>query len=304
MKQIWMVALIFSLGQEEKVELRYGFKKGETFPLRLRYALNVKLEQLPEGLQGILSEEPIDIKFEGVVEVEVTDVAGNGTASLSGNWRTAKASGHVMVNDLDFAFDSSKEKGDKAKKKEEMDDPGFMDMQDQLNKMVRLPLKFSVDPLGKVTLAEGSGRLGALEGPFRSLNGLMGPLPRNKIGKGDTWKEKIHLEMPGVAGNIDLVVTTNNSYDSAEKVDGRDVVTIKSTFTVSAGEPVSDLNITLKIEGEGEGRMTFLLQEGRPAKSQSLLKARVNAVLPNPGGDGEMEIKAVVKIETGHDLGK
>ena len=60
---------------------------------------------MPEILQGVVPEDPIDVKFEALIDTEVTDVAENGTALLIGTWRTAKAKGHVMVNDIDFDYD-------------------------------------------------------------------------------------------------------------------------------------------------------------------------------------------------------
>ena len=44
-----------------------------------------------EILQGVVPEDPIDVKFEALIDTEVTDVAENGTALLVGTWRTAKA---------------------------------------------------------------------------------------------------------------------------------------------------------------------------------------------------------------------
>jgi hypothetical protein len=199
MKRTALAALAFvfglsALAQDGKTELRYGLKKGEKFSLSLSHALSVKLDKVPEILQGVVSEDPIAVKFEGVLDLEVTDIADDGAARLNGTWRTAKAKGHIMVNDIDFDYDVAKKGDDKPKKKEEPEDPtlqGFGDLQDQLGKMVRTPLKLSADKLGKVTVVEGGDKLREIESAFRSLNGLMGPLPKDAVAKGDSWKDEL-----------------------------------------------------------------------------------------------------------------
>lgn len=302
-----------ALAQDDKLELRYGFKKGEKFTLKMNYGLSVKIDKVPEILQGVVSEDPVAVKFDGLLDMEVTEIAADGSAKLTGTWKTAKAKGHVMVNDIDFDYDAAKKTEEKPKKKAEGDDPdaqGFQDMQDQLAKMVREPLKLSVDAFGKASMVEGGGKVGQLEGAFRSLNGLMGPLPKQKVGKGDTWKDEIRLEMPGVPGNVELKIRAENTVDGVEKVGGGDVWVLKSKFAVGKlpGEkedaPAPGLEVKLKTEGEGEGKTHFSIAEARTLKSQSNLKIRVSATIPNPGGGDEMDLKAQVKIDMSHELGR
>ena len=318
MKRTALAALVLGFGlsalaQDGKVELRYGLKKGEKLSLALSHALSVKLDKVPEILQGVVSEDPIAVKFEGVLDLEVTDVAEDGAARLNGTWRTAKAKGHIMVNDIDFDYDVAKKGEDKPKKKEEPDDPtlqGFGDLQDQLGKMVRAPLKLSADKFGKVTVVEGGDKLREIESAFRSLNGLMGPLPKNAVAKGDTWKDELKLGMPGVGGTVDIKIRAENSVDAVEKVDGKDVYVIKSKFAVGKlpGEkdeaPASDIQVKIKTEGEGEGRTLFSVAEGRASKSTSALRVTVSATIPNPGGGEDMDLKAKLTIDTSHSLGK
>jgi len=305
---------IASGAQEAKSELRYSFTKGEKFTFGLKHGLSVRLDRVPEMLQGVLPEDPIDIKFEGLLDAEVTEVAGNGSATIQAVWRTAKAKGHVMVNDIDFDYDVAKKGEEKTKKKAE-EDPAlqaFGDLQDQLGTMVRAPLKLSVDTRGKVTVLDGGGRLGEIESAFRSLNGLMGPLPKEKVGTGDSWNDEQKLGMPGVGGNVDIKIRSKNTIDSVEKVDGDDCLVVKSKFMVGkqAGEkdePVAPPGIEAKIktDGEGEGKTYFSLSKSRSIKSQSAMKVKVSATIPDPGGGGaDMEIKAVLKIESSHQLGK
>jgi len=54
----------FAMGEpQDKSELRYKFVKGEKFTFALRHGLSVRLDRVPEVLQGVLPEDPIDIKF-------------------------------------------------------------------------------------------------------------------------------------------------------------------------------------------------------------------------------------------------
>lgn len=317
MKRTILAALVLSLGltavaQDGKNELRYGFKKGEKLAFAITHALSVKLDKVPEILQGVVTEDPISVKFEGVVDVEVTEVKEDGAALMNGKWRSAKAKGHIMVNDIDFDYDAAKV-DDKPKKAAAVEDPalaGFGDLQDQLAKMVRAPLKLSADRLGKISVVEGAGKLGDIESVFRSLNGLMGPLPKEKVGKGDTWKDELKLGMPGVGGNVEIKIRAENAVESVEKIEGKDFYIIKSKFAVGKGPGEKEdaapagLDAKIKTEGEGEGKTLFSLTDGRATKSNSNLKVRVSATIPNPGGGEDMELKAQLKIETGHTLGK
>ncbi|HLY75575.1 MAG TPA: hypothetical protein VKU80_15750 [Planctomycetota bacterium] len=313
-----MTGLILALGltaradQDTKLELRYAFKKGEKFSYKLVHNLSVRLDKVPEILQGVVPEDPIDVKFEALIDVEVTDVAESGTALLVGTWRTAKAKGHVMVNDIDFDYDAAKAVAEKPKKKEE-EDPAlqsFGDLQDTLAKMVRTTLKLSVDTLGKVSITEGSGRLGEMESAFRSLNGLMGPLPKEKVGKGDSWKDELKLGMPGVGGNVDIKIRSTNTIDSIEKQGDDDCVVVKSKYAVGRlpGEkeeaPPAGIEAKIKTEGEGEGKTTFSLTKHRALQSHSLLKVKVSASIPNQGGGDDLDLKAQLKVETAHEMSR
>ena len=317
MKRTTLAALALTFGltaiaQDGKSELRYGFKKGDKLVFAITHNLSVKLDKVPEILQGVVTEDPIAVKFEGVVDVEITEVGQEGNALMNGIWRTAKAKGHIMVNDIDFDYDAAK-KDDKPKKAGAAEDPalaGFGDLQDQLAKMVRTPIKLSADRLGKLAIVEGAGKMGEIESVFRSLNGLMGPLPKEKVGKGDTWKDELKLGMPGVGGNVEIKIRSENAIDSVEKIDGKDFYVIKSKYAVGKlpGEKdevqAQGVEVKIKTEGEGEGKTLFSLTDGRATKSSSNLKVRVSATIPNPGGGDDMELKAQLKIETGHTLGK
>jgi hypothetical protein len=287
---------------QEKAELRYAFKKGETFPLKLRYALKVKLDKVPDLLQGVLSEDPIDLKFEGDLDVEVLDVSEDGVARLRGTWKTAKAKGHMMVNDVDFAYDASKPEAAPAAPGDDPALQGFMDVQDQMRRMVREPLRLDVDRRGQVQVAQGGGRLGELEGPFRSLNGLAGPFPEKGVGLGDAWSQEVKLGMPGVGGNVDLKVSAANK---VEAVEGDDLL-IASTYKIlQKGDGEADaggLNVKMKTEGEGSGKLRFAVKGGRARSSDTKLQVRISAVVPNPGGGEDIDLKASLRMEMGHEI--
>lgn len=317
MKQTLTAALILVLGlgatAQDKAELRYTFKKGEKFTYKLSYGMSLHIDKVPEVLQGIISEDPIDVKFEGLIEAEVAELAENGTALLNGTWKTAKAKGHLFVNDIDFNYDAAtaKKVEDKPKKAEDDPLPGLGDIQDQLAALVRAPLKLNVDRLGRIAVADGGGKLGELDAAMQSMNGLMGPLPKDKVGKGDTWKDEIKVGIPGVGGKVDIKIRTTNTLEGTEKVGDDDCLVVKSKFAIGTlpgekEEPLpADIQAKVKTEGDGEGKMYFSTAQNRSLKSQSGLKIKVVATFPNPGGgNDELEIKALLKIASAHELGK
>lgn len=296
--------------QDGKSELRYTFVKGEKFPLKMTYGMGVKLDKVPEAFQGVLSDEPVNLKFEGTLEVEVIEI-NEGKAVLQGKWKTMKAKGAVMVNDVDFAYDADKNADEKPKAKE--NDPGlqgFFDLEDQLRRTATQPLKLTVDPLGKITMDASSAKgMGEMNGMFLSLNGLMGSLPKNAVGQGDTWKDETKLGMPGVGGAVDIRVKSDNKWEGTETIDGRSCAVIKSKLSVGGegkaeGQGENPFNIQMKTTGEGEGKTVFCVKEGYPARAQSSLKVKLSATIPNPGGGEDMDIKATLRIEQGVEIRK
>ena len=304
-----LVSLIMVAGAQEKTELKYAFQKGEKFPLKFKYGLSVKLDKVPEQFLEILGKNPVELQFEGVVDMEVRDIAESGAAELVGTWKTARAKGHVPLNDIDLTYDAAKAE---PEKKEQPGDPGlqgFMNIQDALARVVREPLKLSVDRQGKVTLGDGAGKLGDLEGPFRSLNGLMGPLPLQAVGKGDGWKETLKLAMPGLGGQLDIPIQADSVYASKQTLQGRECVMIHTKFLVgpkAGGKEVievPDVGAKVTLEGTGEGKTAFALKEGRAAMSQSLLKGKISITLPNPAGGEDLEIAGDLTVELNHEMG-
>jgi len=296
--------------QDGKRELRYAFAKGESFPYALKYSMGIRLDKVPEVFQGVMGEDPLDLKIDATLDVKVVDVAADGSATLEGTWKKLTAKGHVMVNDVDFSFDADK-KDDKPKKAAEPADPaldGIMNLEDQLRRATSQPLLLTADSLGRLSVKADAAKAQELEGIFRSLNGMMGALPKEKIAKGDAWKDTTKVSIPAAGSTVDVPITTENVYLSDEEVKGRSCAVLSSKFKVGQVERKEDpnnvFNVKFQTEGEGEGKTWFNAKDGRAAKTQSLLKVRVNAVIPNPGGGDDIELKAVVKMEQAGELGK
>lgn len=296
--------------QDGKRELRYAFTKGESFPYALKYAMGIRLDKVPEVFQGVMGEDPLDLKIDATLDVKVLEVAADGSATLEGTWKKLTAKGHVMVNDVDFSFDADK-KDDKAKKPAEPADPaldGIMNLEDQLRRATGQPLLLTADPLGRLSVKADGSKAQELEGIFRSLNGMMGALPKEKIAKGDAWKDTTKVSIPAAGSTVDVPISTENVYLSDEDIKGRSCAVLSSKYKVGQVERKEDpnnvFNVKFQTEGEGEGKTWFNAKDGRAAKTQSLLKVRVNAVIPNPGGGDDIELKATVKMEQAGELGK
>ncbi|HEX7899376.1 MAG TPA: hypothetical protein VF950_16540 [Planctomycetota bacterium] len=300
--------------QDGKRELRYAFTKGDTFPYALKYAMGVRVDKVPEIFQGVLPEDLLDLKMEGLLDVKVTEVAADGSATLEGTWKKLTAKGHMLVNDIDFKFDADK-KEEKAAKKEPAApaDPaldGVLNLEDQLARAVATSLVLTADALGRLKVKESGAKSQEIEGIFRSLNGMMGALPQEKIGKGDGWKDTTKVTIPAAAGSsVDVPIATENLYAADEDVKGGSCAVLTSKFKVGQVEKKKNdennvFNAQFKTAGEGEGKTWFNVKQGRATRTQSLLKVRVNAVFPNPGGGDDIELNATVKMEQNGEIGK
>lgn len=307
-------ALALAAGpQDGKRELRYAFTKGESFPYALKYAMGIRLDKVPEIFQGVMGEDPLDLKIDALLDVKVVEVAADGSATLEGTWRKLTAKGHVMVNDVDFKFDADgKTTAEKTAPKDEAPaDPaldGVLNLEDQLRRAVAQPLILSADPFGRLAIKADGSKAQELEGIFRSLNGMMGALPKEKVAKGDAWKDQTKVSIPAAGSTVDVPISTENLYAADEDVKGRSCALLTSKFKVGQvqkkDDPNNVFNVQFNTEGEGEGKTWFSSKDGRAARTQSLLKVRVNAVIPNPGGGDDIELKAVVKMEQDGEIGK
>ncbi len=293
----------------DKQQLQYSWKKGDRFTLRSKYAMAVKLDKVPEVLQGVLSDEPAALKLEANLDVEVKEVSENGTAVLEGTWKTLTAKGHVMVNDVDFDYDAAKKKpGDAPEKKAEPapDEalPGLPDLESQFRQAVSQPVKLQVDRRGRMKVEAGGKSREGLDWLFYSMNGLMGSLPAEKVGRGDTWKDEFKPSLPGAGAILDV----KSAVESAIEGEEESCLVIKSKFKVGGGGEKKDgdpaLAFKMKASGEGEGKTLFDAKAGRLSKCQHSLKSRIEAEIPNPGGGEAIDLKATVKIDQSNEVGK
>jgi hypothetical protein len=162
----------------------------------------------------------------------------------------------------------------------------------------------------KVQESGGARGMGGMSSQFLSLNGLMGSLPKDKVAKGGSWKSDEKLAMPGVGGTVDIRIKSENTYAADEKVGDYACALIQSKYTVGGegegkqADPAQGFSFKMKTSGEGEGKLWFAAKEGRAAKAQNALKVKVSATVPNPGGGDDIEIKATLKIDQSHELGK
>lgn len=302
-----VLAAVLSLAAapQEKRELRYAFKAGESFPMNVTYRLAVKLDKIPEVLQGGLGEDVLDVKFTAALDMTVKEVQPDGTALLEGQWKSATAKGHMMVRDIDFKYPA-----DPAAKKPaaeaDAELQGMMDMEDNLRQLVAQPLVLSVDPQGRATPKSAAGKMADLDGPFRSLGGLAGVMPKQKVSPGESWTDETKLQIPAAGQPVEIKLKVGNTY--AEEADGRAV--IKSTFTVDEADaakkadPNNPLPFQLSMSGTGEGTSVFVPAAGRLVSSKSALKVKVAATIQNPGGGEDLELKATVSIDQANEFGR
>ncbi len=297
--------------QDEKVPLRYKFEKGQKFRMAIRYAMSVKMEEIPEAFKGLMGENPVDLKFEGTLDAEVREVSEAGRAEVEGTWKTLKAKGVMMLSEVDFDYDSEKPDSAKPRPREgpDPDLPAFGNLEDMLREMVRAPARFSADPSGRMTMSGGGGAgPGDVSERVLSLNGLMGPFSAEPVGPGGSWKGTERIAMPGVGGTVGIVIRSENRYASDEAVDGRDCAVLRSKLAVGGEEgkkedPDRPSLMKLKTSGEGEGTTWFCVREGMVARHKGSLNVKLTIGIPDPsGGPDDLEIRAALRIEQGHEV--
>jgi len=285
----------------DKRELRYRFVKGEKLTLTMAQKMNVKLDEVPEAFQGLAPEEPFDNAFEGEVAAEVKSIDDKGVATIEGKFQKIKAKGAVMGNEFDWAWDKAK---DGEPKIEEGGDenpgiPGMGNPEDMLKQLALATLTLEIDPLGKIKVGGGGGA-GQMAGQLLDLGGLIGQLPKDKVGAGDTWKNNDSLALPGLP--LKMQVKSDNKFEKVDKVDGVECAVIQSKFTVGTSDEEDasqDLPIPVKAKfaGEGTGAMSFALDQGRPLRNEMKMEVKLTIDVPNPGGGDDIQIKGKFKLE-------
>lgn len=291
-----------------KRELKYRFAKGDRFPMKIDYRMSVRLHKIPDLFQGVMTEDPLELKMEARLDVTVKEAGADGAAELEGAWTSMKVKGHVMTIDLDFVHPPPKDAKPRPKADPalEGDLQGLMNIEENLAKLVEKPLQLKADAQGRIVVA---GDAAQLEGPFRTLGGLTGALPKGLVGPGDVWKDETKIQIPAGASTMDVKIGIESKVEGEAPVDGRSATRVKSKFTVGspegfqADDPNNPLQIKIKTEGDGEGVLHFAHAEGRLAKAQSALKIKVSVNLPNPGGGEEIELGGTVTIEQTNEMG-
>lgn len=305
-----------TLSAQDKKEFRYRFEKGQKFNLSLQNATKLKFERIPEGLQAMFGDDPINITFKGVIAVEVTGVK-KGLAQLRGTWSSMKVKGTWLMNPLDFTHGAGEEEKKEKKKSKPEDDPGldpfgqFANPEEQFQTLAGKPLFLQVDPLGRISLAKG--RVDGFFGLVLSFVGLVGPMPEKAKGSGDTWENKQELSLPGLPGAPTAGITSSNTYTGDKTVEGRDYAVVSTKFVIASSEEKKDKKedanpfaFQFKVDGKGDGLMHFSLADGRPAKTTTNVRIKVSADLGEllGGGDEEMVVEAVLNVKQDHQFSR
>lgn len=298
-----------ALGQDagtttDQRELRYRFKKGEKMSAALKHKMSVRLDEVPESFLGIVPEDPFTLTFEGDVDFEVVDVTEEGKATLEGKFPRLKAEGSYLGQDFTVDFDRERD-GDQPKgngDEEGFGDqglPGMANPEEILQQLTTQTLKLEIDPRGKVKA--GNAGSGGMAAQLLDLGGLMGLLPKEKVGAGSAWQNTDALSLPGLP--LKMIVKSENKYEKTEKVRGQDCALIQSTFKVDTEkedrEDAMDLPIPIqaKFRGDGKGTMHFALDGGRPVKNDLKLNVKLTVTFNNQQDGQDTEIKGLFKLE-------
>lgn len=304
MKTVPALALCLALAAAAPVQdttdkrtLRYSFKKGETVALDATMKVTVRLDEVPEMLEGVIAEDVMDLKVSGRIEAEVAEVSDDGTAVLKGKWRKMKAKGHAMVSEVELDYDADKPGKDAPPAQEDFGGFPGMDIQGSLETMARTPVTLTVDPRGR---AKQKGAAAGFGGQVLALTGLMGPLPEKKVGRGDSWKSETPFEVPSVGVPLKFTIVGENTYVSDEG----EAAVIVSKYKVDKVESdaAAEVDAKIKVKGEGEAKTVFSPKAGRPLSLSEALKVRVEAAFEDPTSGEELSIKASMKMERGYKV--
>ncbi len=296
-----LLTAVLALGAQDKVELRSRFKKGEKVSPKLEQKIVLSLEQIPDQFKEMFGNKPLDLKVWGTLDLEVKDVAADGTAKLEGRFKTLQGKGNFLQNEVDYTYDSSKPPPDR--KDEEEDDesqgPAGMDPVVLLKRLSTQVITLKISELGKVELEGDFGRGGAIAGQLFQLNGLVGVLPKEKVGAGEKWTSADTLSIPGAPFKIALKSENVVEKILAEKSGEVAVIRTKTSVATSESDSSDDennmFNIKATMTGGGEGTTHFSVSSGRPTKAQSDLKIKIKATLDDPQGGDPLEFKATLE---------
>ena len=298
------LALIFSCfpGFQEttdKEDLRYRFEKGQKLEIIMAQKMSLKLKEIPEEFQEMIGDEPFLLDFVGTIGVTVSAVDEEGTAILTGKFTKASATGTVFIEDIEFEYDASN-----PDSLEEEDDGGGnpfgLDPGSMFRQLVIETLTFEVDTLGRLTQKEVTEE-NQLPFKLSSLNGLMGPLPEQKVGAGDKWKSKEQIGLPGI-GQMQINLHVENTVEKFAEIEGQKCVVIQSKYRVAtaadedADEEEGMFNLEAKMTGGGNGKTTFSLSQGKARSSSCKIDVKISASMANPQGDDDLEFNALLRM--------
>lgn len=290
----------------DKQELRFKFTQGDKLTLGLKQKMNAKISESPDFLKDMLGEEPFDLTFEGTADLEVTKVDDDGVATLEGRFAKLSAKGNMMANEVDYKYDREKD-GDKAPEPAEGEGegmPGVPNMEQAFGTLATTPLKVKFDKFGKMTF-EAEGDAARMGSQLFNLSALIGVLPKEKVGPGDTWKNEEQLSLPGLP--LKMKVKAANKYDKMEKKDDADCAILKSEFTVGTTDGEEEqaegaIPLKGKFTGKGTGTMVFNPTAGRPVSTEVKLDTKFDLSMPNPQGGDDFEIKGTFTMEQSSTL--
>ncbi len=285
----------------DKRELRYRLEKGRVLEIRMEQKMSLKLKEIPVEFEEMIGDEPLKLDFTGTIVATVSAVDEKGTATLTGKFTKASATGTVFVEDVEFEYDA--ENPDALEEDDnEGGNPLGLDPASMFRQLVTETLTFEIDSLGRMTQKNVTeeNRL-----PFQisSLNGMMGPLPREKVGTGDRWKSKERISLPGME-QVQINLRAENTVEKFTKVGDEDCVVIRTKFRVAtAGDEGAEVEpgdgmfeFEAKMTGGGAGTTTFSISTGRPKTSSCKIDVNIAASMANPQGDDDLEFKALFRI--------
>ncbi|HLY11639.1 MAG TPA: DUF6263 family protein [Planctomycetota bacterium] len=197
--KLLIAALLLALpAAQDKVELRWKWQKGQELVYK-----SVQKTQLEFGGQ------PMDQHMGYTYSLTVTDLSESGEATITVKYLAVATKGNGPTGEYDY--DSEKDK--------EAPTEGPAAMQ---SKMLGQSFTMKMTPTGKVTdvqgydkvleaMTKGAGEEAAaaraqLKQMFNNdtFKGMMQqmapPLPEDKVGKGDTWKNEFLVKMPMIGG--------------------------------------------------------------------------------------------------------
>jgi len=305
----WTGALLWVVGiagnpQEstDKFELRCKFKRGERITAQMRQKMNVRFDQIPEEYQPIFGDEPLEVTLSGILYLEVKEVAESGSAKLEARVHRIKGKGLALANEFDYDYDADQPRSDPEPAEGEV--PGGIDPVNLLHQVATQVIPIQIDPRGKFELQGDSGLPAELLNQFFNLNGLMGELPKEKVGVGDSWKSGQTLTIPGF-DQLKIPVTAVNTVEKVAEGDVAEIGTKLSVGTVSDAieQPEARMyNLKAKLTGEGAGTTHFSLGTGRVRDSKNRATVKILITADDPQGGDPIEFKATLTIEQEHQI--